>query len=311
MTEKVNQINSPLDEHTTPATALTQLIQRNLALARRNEAGILADQDIEFLHDYRVGIRRIRAALVVFRSHFNSSILPALKQNFSQLMAPTGQLRDLDVALSEPSVFNDRLPNAERDNFLPFFTYLAVRRQIAYKELRKYLESQQYQAKLQQVNQLTAQLCELESSASSTLTCQQLVKSTVAYEFEKATKKAAKIGEADCDKNLHQLRILCKKLRYSLELFSPLLPTKPRHQLVKRLKVLQDEMGEYNDNCMQLEMICDFEAQKECGQNTRKTVKLLIQNIKQTQLSKRQEIEQFSDEFFNAETMALIQSLVK
>jgi len=65
-----------------------------MAIARQNEDGIKADYDTEFLHDYRVSLRKVRSVLSLFKGE---NI--ALKQAFSDIMKGTNQLRDLDVYL--------------------------------------------------------------------------------------------------------------------------------------------------------------------------------------------------------------------
>lgn len=53
------------------------------------------------------------------------------------------------------------------------------------------------------------------------------------------------------DDFLHRLRIDCKKLRYLTEFFASLFPKKEMEALVGQLKVLQDDLGVYNDLAVQ------------------------------------------------------------
>jgi CHAD domain-containing protein len=46
---------------------------------------------------------------------------------------------------------------------------------------------------------------------------------------------------------LHELRKTCKKLRYLIEFFQSLYPANKIRELIKALKGLQDNLGEYND----------------------------------------------------------------
>ena len=55
------------------------------------------------------------------------------------------------------------------------------------------------------------------------------------------------------DEMLHELRIECKKLRYLMEFFSSLYDSSTLSALIKRLKLLQDNLGTFNDRCMQFE----------------------------------------------------------
>jgi CHAD domain-containing protein len=60
------------------------------------------------------------------------------------------------------------------------------------------------------------------------------------------------------DKSLHQLRIECKKLRYLLEFFSSLFVTDDIAPLIKSLRRLQDNLGDFHDACVQQEALHAF-----------------------------------------------------
>tara|TARA_B100001123_G_scaffold448785_1_gene611350 strand:+ start:4620 stop:5114 length:495 start_codon:yes stop_codon:yes gene_type:complete len=51
--------------------------------------------------------------------------------------------------------------------------------------------------------------------------------------------------------DLHELRIMCKKLRYLLEFFATIFPRNEMKQVVKQLKGLQDCLGKFNDLSVQ------------------------------------------------------------
>jgi CHAD domain-containing protein len=53
------------------------------------------------------------------------------------------------------------------------------------------------------------------------------------------------------DQLLHDLRIECKKLRYLMEFFASLFPRKKMVRLIKQLKKLQDNLGDFNDLSVQ------------------------------------------------------------
>lgn len=95
--------------------AANEIIRIHLAVARRNEAGIIADHDSEFLHDYRVALRKIRSVISLFRGTYGEEQTADLKRRFSDLMDPTGQLRDLDVYLLERDAYFALLPETMHD----------------------------------------------------------------------------------------------------------------------------------------------------------------------------------------------------
>ena len=86
------------------------IIRTFLTVARQNEDGVIADIDTEFLHDYRVALRRIRSVLSLFKGVFPEDRTAEFKQTFSELMAPTGRMRDLDVYLLEKDKYFSLIP---------------------------------------------------------------------------------------------------------------------------------------------------------------------------------------------------------
>src|ERR671910_2435 len=65
------------------------------------------------------------------------------------------------------------------------------------------------------------------------------------------TSEASEASEA-----LHDLRIAAKRLRYTLELFDDLLGKRGKAQ-IKRLKAIQDELGELHNHDVQIALIED------------------------------------------------------
>ena len=64
---------------------------------RADEPGLRANLDTEFLHDFRVGVRRTRSLLGQIRDVFPPDALAHFSSEFSWLGSLTGPPRDLDV----------------------------------------------------------------------------------------------------------------------------------------------------------------------------------------------------------------------
>jgi len=65
--------------------------------------------------------------------------------------------------------------------------------------------------------------------------------------FAQQVNKRGRRSELKDSSGLHALRIACKKLRYSVELFSGLLPEKKTERYLRQLSNLQDILGQLND----------------------------------------------------------------
>ena len=86
---------------------------------RANEAGVRAALDTEFLHDYRVAVRRTRSALSQLKGVFDPSRLAPFRKEFAWLGEVTGPLRDLDVYLLTLPDYRSELPVASRHDLDP------------------------------------------------------------------------------------------------------------------------------------------------------------------------------------------------
>jgi len=63
------------------------------------------------------------------------------------------------------------------------------------------------------------------------------------------------VDETTPDSSIHQLRIHCKKLRYLMEFFTPLFPPAEMKKLIRALKLLQDNLGNFNDYSVQRQFL--------------------------------------------------------
>ncbi len=114
------------------------ILRRLFEIMKSIEAGIKADIDTEFLHDYRIATRRTRSALSQIRNVFPAEETEHFKNSFRFLGQLTNTLRDLDVYLMSEAEFEARLPAAMREDIVPLFDYLRTLRK---RELAKVADS--------------------------------------------------------------------------------------------------------------------------------------------------------------------------
>ena len=78
-----------------------------------------------------------------------------------------------------------------------------------------------------------------------------LARKRIHKQYRRILKDGNQILDNTEDETLHKLRIACKKLRYLMEFFSSLFPGKKINRLIAQLKTLQDNLGDFNDLCVQ------------------------------------------------------------
>jgi CHAD domain-containing protein len=232
------------------------ILRRLLEIMKANEAGIKADIDTEFLHDYRIAVRRTRSALSQIRNVFPADITEYFKKEFRTLGRRTNELRDLDVYLLTENEFQARLPEVMREDIVPLFDYLRVQREQALEEVVLGLSSDQYARVLVEWEGfLNRPAPKKPVAANATVLIVELAQKRIYKRYRRVIKNGDYILTHTQDELLHALRIECKKLRYLLEFFSSLFPRKKMARLIKQLKKLQDNLGEFSDLSVQQEYL--------------------------------------------------------
>jgi CHAD domain-containing protein len=184
-----------------------------------NVPGTLAGRDPEYLHQLRVGMRRLRAALYAFRGTMRAADVRALRKMLRRLGGVAGPARDWDVTTRRlPAGLR---PQAER------------RRRAAYLQLRRVLRAPQLWLPPRGV---AAGRQPLPVFASALLDRAD----------RKALQKGARIEWSKAGKR-HALRVQLRRLRYACEFLRGAFPARDAEPLVRSLKNLQDLLGDLND----------------------------------------------------------------
>jgi CHAD domain-containing protein len=250
-----SKLNIKLTNNMSAVEATKQIYLHLLSIIESNELGILKDIDIEFLHDFRVAIRRTRSALGQLKGILNDNKVLKAQKDFSYLGKSTNRLRDLDVYLLREKQYKLMLPLELRNYLEPFFRELNEQRKAKHQSLVKLLKTKKYQRIITDwknfVNSLNVRDEQKVTSAKV------MAQTVIAKRNKKVLKFGQQILLTGSDDLLHQLRIEGKKLRYLLEFFSSLFEQEKMYYLIEKLKLLQDNLGEHNDLAIQQERLFD------------------------------------------------------
>ncbi|GAB6193530.1 CHAD domain-containing protein [Desulfocastanea catecholica] len=227
------------------------IINAFMQTARRNENGVVADYDTEFLHDYRVSFRKVRSVLSLFKGVFEVSATARLKKDFASLMQKTNTLRDLDVYLLNKEQCFSLVPTETHEGLHILFDYLAGERKKQHKSVSKFIRSKVYLEEIDRLEKLFADSSALAGGPKGQEKSLVFASGLILKRYTTVCKIARSIDEKTSDEGIHQLRINCKKLRYLMEFFAPLFAKDDMKTLVKALKSLQDNLGNFNDYSVQ------------------------------------------------------------
>jgi CHAD domain-containing protein len=298
----------------TARTASRRIIATYLAVARQNEDGIIHDLDTEFLHDYRVSLRRVRSLLSLFKGVWENDAQRQIRQRFSALMRITNRLRDLDVYVLDQDSYYELLPEPLHPGLDQIFAAFRRERTQQWRKLAAHLQSPHYQQEIAVLQTLFQTEDAIAPGVNADVLALDYARELIGKHYRRVCKIARKIDADTPDSEVHELRIQCKKLRYLLDFFTPILDKKIVRKLIKSLKILQDNLGRFNDySSQQLSLQAFLDQQLQRSKTTSATmiesIGALIAIKHQLQLQERALVMQSFNHFHSAQTEHLFQVL--
>jgi len=196
-----------------------------------NVRGAREGRDPEFLHQVRVGLRRLRASLGAFRVLPGGRERRRIGRSARRLARALGTVRDWDVLIARLAA----APGAEA-------VVMRARRARAeaQRELRRVLSSKAWRKFLARAG---AHKPARERPETPLV---ELGRNAMQRAWRKARKRARRTEWRSADQR-HALRIRLKRLRYTCEIFAARFPPDAASAYIGRLKRLQDILGELND----------------------------------------------------------------
>src|SRR5262249_32539049 len=252
----------------TLATSFQVIGRSTLHHIAANEPAVLAGLP-EGVHQMRVGVRRLRAALWVFSDLLRSKQTESIRSDLKWLAGKLGPVRDLDVSLAtrvKPLEAADP-PIAGLGDLVAELEY---KRAVAAEAAKAAIASARYRLLI--LNTLEW----IEDGAwlklRPTLRSQRIrpfAARLFAHRIAKARKRAKEISKLSVH-DRHKLRIAMKKLRYSIYFFESLFDGHVGKKALSRYKDcladLQDSLGALNDIAVHQRMVTrlrnDIESRK-------------------------------------------------
>lgn len=304
----------PIKSQSPAKESATLIIATLIDVARVNEPGIIDDIDTEFLHDYRVSFRKVRSVISLFKGIYNQEKTAELKKDFGDIMQNTNRLRDLDVYLLERDNYFKLVPQSSQKGLSILFAYLESERQKELEKVIKALKSKEYLQQVKKLKKLFSKQKHIPAGPKGELPSREFGARLIQKRYNQVCRIANTIDADTEDETVHQLRISCKKLRYLMEFFTPLFPQADIQLLIKKLKVLQDNLGKFNDYSVQQDFLrqivtTDLAAFKEKELQVTESIGALTAMLFRLQLKERKQVMKNFSRFDNDETRTLFNQL--
>jgi len=220
------------------------VLRRNFAAVLAHETGTRLGEDVEELHDMRVGTRRTRAALALFEN-----ALPVrarhVRTELGWLAGALGAVRDLDVQLGRVDEWMRDVPEEDRAALADLAVLLGREREEARRNLLVCLDSARYE---RLVAGFTTMLRQGPSRRSATARAPAgtVMPDLIEALHRSATKAARRARRSGDAADFHRTRIRLKRLRYALEFVSEIYQRRTAKYLRHVVK-LQDGLGLMQD----------------------------------------------------------------
>ena len=285
--------------------AIVAVLRALLAAMAVNEPGTRADTDSEFLHDYRVAVRRTRSVLAMATGVVPPARLADLRSEFKWLGDITTPTRDFDVYLLTYPDFEASLPPAVRPDLRPLQAFLDEHQRSAQVQLVADLDSPRYAALLDRYQAwLDDPAADPDATNADVVPDAAAPAVTVAAArtwkaYRRLVRDGRRITTDSPPEALHDLRKDAKKLRYALECFASLFPADEVAPLVKDLKAVQDVLGEFQDCEVQKGSLRGFGEELVVDDGPAVAPTLMAMGYLIEQLDERERLarDQFADRF--------------
>jgi CHAD domain-containing protein len=241
---------APLTPDTPPGTALRQIVAECHADLLKYRAIVLAGRRAVGIHQTRVALRRMRAALGLFRGAIDnptdSRIVRALAAEAKWLAGECGPARDLHVFLTETA---EAVP-------LEVKRIAARLGRLHYDRARTALSGARYNAF---DGQLTAfvQAAPIAPSSEPSGRLADFGRALLERRHAKVERRGRHLRSLG-DDELHALRIAIKKLRYAASFLRPAFASEGTTAYIEAATRLQGALGTMNDRAVAGRMLDDI-----------------------------------------------------
>jgi len=268
-------VRRPVRAESIPLTAAASTEEALAALARgclhqiaSNAPGLLADDDVEWVHQMRIGTRRLRSCLRLVARCAPSGELRHLVADVKWLALTLGIARDWDVFVGETLPPLAKWFAGDRQTaagLRRLRTRAQARRKLARAAAREAVASPRLQRMLLEGGYLCAAPRFASAPPSHVAGGEDLLAgraadfaaSLLARRHRKLEQSAAAL-EAGSAEERHAVRIAAKRLRYIAEFFAPLFSRKRAKAYLKALAAVQEVLGRLNDTATALRVVDDL-----------------------------------------------------
>jgi CHAD domain-containing protein len=229
--------------------ALSYLAQIDAAQRRLGDS-----TDTEALHDFRVGLRRLRSCVRAYRRPLRGSVTEKMRQQLRRLTQATNVGRDTEVQLDWLRKQTERMDGENTYGFFWLMGRLEGRKLDALNPAIAEVGSEYLKVAARLRRRVGILRIEVGGNLTGkTPTFAEVSGELIGLQVARLRENLGRVRSAHDMEEAHRARIAVKRLRYLLE---PIARSNRRARaLIPRLKLAQDLLGEHHDMHVISEMI--------------------------------------------------------
>jgi putative phosphoesterase len=209
--------------------------------------GVRKNSDIEYVHKLRVASRRLRTSLSVFDECFESKFVRKWRKATKNLTRSVGAARDADVKIAFLENYSHTIQEDNAVRGVDYIIGLKKARRIAMQsDVLEILDDLASSQIFDEISDYCKMITKDDEHEINTLSTYEKAHHQISVRLdEMLTFEQFVRNEAAAEKH-HELRIAAKRLRYTMEIFSPIYKGGLSDQ-ISLMKQFQDVLGEMHD----------------------------------------------------------------
>ncbi len=256
---------SPLSGKMAASAAFDALASQSLLVWQANQIGILTGQNAEFIHQFRVALRRLSSLLKLWEPALPDSYVVRWSGQIKALLGMTDGIRDLEVMRT------CILAPITGSGSPEIATGVRLVEQVLNNEMQAAM------LKLHGLRHGSPLLCfaqDLRNLDRSGFpdNLSAFAEKQLSRLHHNTALRLTRTLRAPTPENAHRLRIGLKHLRYACEFLAPLFRRSAMEKYIGELATLQDTMGFYHDFHVALARLAQWEHQYAISGSVREAV---------------------------------------
>jgi triphosphatase len=236
---------SPLTREQDVDDAIAGILHNILDQVLGNRDAAEDPENVEGVHQMRVGLRRLRAAIAFLRREIPARHLERFDRESEHLADTLAPVRSIDA-------LNEQIDDAAEDggDYTALRRALATRRRQVHGLLKAQLRDPKTTSALDEITRWIARHGWRDQKSNL---LKAPARKLAEHALDRLERKARKRGKGFAKlspRGRHKFRIALKKLRYAAKLFAPLYAGRAAERYQKRLAKLLDGLGADHDNVM-------------------------------------------------------------